>query len=64
MKEMLNTTTKQGSHEIVGKVTKNNFDAQMDHSYHKVYVFSRNVASILWDILSAITFVITFAVGA
>jgi two-component system phosphate regulon sensor histidine kinase PhoR len=47
MKEMLNTITKQGSNELVGKVIGNNFYAQVGHNYDKVYEFSRNVSAIL-----------------
>jgi hypothetical protein len=32
MKEMLSITTKQCSHEIVGNVVENNFEAQAGHS--------------------------------
>jgi len=59
MKHMLNITSKQGAQAIVSEGLENNLKIDVNYSYYKVYVFTRNTFAFLL-IMGIITSILTF----
>ena len=59
MKNMLNTTSNQSAHGVVGKILGNNLKIEDNYSYSNIYEFTRNIFAFL-IIMGVITSILVF----